>query len=208
MALHIDRIKETNQERVGAGPKNMIGERYGKLIVVSSAGYEKTSDGKNRALYNCKCDCGNECVIRSVYLRTGDTNSCGCLKSLGELQISNLLKDNSLKFNREFQVKIEGLNPGFFRFDFQVITDKQNYFIEFDGEQHYSSRFFYRFGPSDKAEEMFRGLVERDKIKNKYCLENGIPLIRIPYTKIDKIEIEDLLLESTDFLIKGGLNEQ
>lgn len=52
----------------------LIGERYGSLLVVSSA------PNKNRKTYwNCICDCGNECVVATHELRSGDTKSCGCL---------------------------------------------------------------------------------------------------------------------------------
>jgi hypothetical protein len=47
------------------------GERFGKLVVV----------GVNKAGYsNCVCDCGNECVVDNWALRSGKTNSCGCLR--------------------------------------------------------------------------------------------------------------------------------
>lgn len=57
-----------------AGIKNEIGNRYGKLRVVSYAG----TNGHN-ALWNCVCDCGTECIKLGVMLRSGKTQSCGCL---------------------------------------------------------------------------------------------------------------------------------
>ena len=42
---------------------------------------------------------------------------------------------------------------------------------------------------------------ERDLIKNQWCRENDIPLIRIPYTHLTQLCIEDLLLETSQFLI-------
>lgn len=44
---------------------------------------------------------------------------------------------------------------------------------------------------------------ERDKIKNNYCLEHKIPLIRIPYTYLSKINIIDLKLETSSFVERG-----
>ena len=44
---------------------------------------------------------------------------------------------------------------------------------------------------------------EHDSYKNNWCKENNIPIIRIPYTYQEKITIEDLLLESSNFLLKG-----
>ena len=36
--------------------------------------------------------------------------------------------------------------------------------------------------------------IKNDEIKNKYCKDNNIPLIRIPYTKLNSLTIKDLLL--------------
>ncbi len=52
------------------------GQRFGRLIVIEKA--EKTDVGKN-AFWLCKCDCGNEKIIGSRNLRSGDSQSCGCL---------------------------------------------------------------------------------------------------------------------------------
>lgn len=54
---------------------DMIGKRYGRLTVISQS--ESITPG--RLLWLCKCDCGNECVVRGISLRRGDRKSCGCL---------------------------------------------------------------------------------------------------------------------------------
>lgn len=46
--------------------------------------------------------------------------------------------------------------------------------------------------------------MERDKKKTDYCLKNNIPLIRIPYYKKQDLTIEDLKLQTTQFLMKEG----
>lgn len=52
-----------------------VGNRYGRLVVLS---YEH--DKRNGALWVCRCDCGNEVVVRGGQLRRGITQSCGCLR--------------------------------------------------------------------------------------------------------------------------------
>lgn len=52
--------------------KNIIGNRYGKLTVIS---YDT-----NR-YYLCSCDCGNTKSIRRDKLLNGMTKSCGCIKT-------------------------------------------------------------------------------------------------------------------------------
>lgn len=53
---------------------NIIGEKYGKLTVVSE--HSKTRNGHER--YTCLCDCGNSCNILKTHLRQNNTKSCGC----------------------------------------------------------------------------------------------------------------------------------
>jgi len=60
--------------------------------------------------------------------------------------------------------------------------------IEYDGEQH------FKFVPTiHKTQEAFDALVARDMLKNKLLRENGVALIRIPYsTKIENSLFDDL----------------
>ena len=61
---------------------------------------------------------------------------------------------------------------------------KDNICIEFDGSQH-----FYPFDDSEYYKNEFVKLQLNDKIKNEYCLNNNIKLIRIPYTEIKNINV-------------------
>jgi len=40
-----------------------------------------------------------------------------------------------------------------------------------------------------------------DEYKNNWCKENNIPLIRIPYNHLNELKIEDLMLETSKFVI-------
>lgn len=53
---------------------NMIGKRFGKLIVVSE--HSKTRNGHIR--FVCSCDCGRTSHVLGTHLRQGNTKSCGC----------------------------------------------------------------------------------------------------------------------------------
>lgn len=54
----------------------MIGQTFGRLLVTEQA--LSFPDGKIAWL--CKCDCGNNCIIRGGNLQSGNTHSCGCLQ--------------------------------------------------------------------------------------------------------------------------------
>ena len=53
----------------------MLGKKFGRLVVVRKAG--KTKGRKYQ--YLCQCDCGKTSVVRIDYLRSGHTQSCGCI---------------------------------------------------------------------------------------------------------------------------------
>ena len=55
--------------------KDLIGERFGMLIVVERSGRSKNGNAK----WRCVCDCGGEIVVRSDHLKRGRTTHCGCL---------------------------------------------------------------------------------------------------------------------------------
>ena len=51
--------------------------------------------------------------------------------------------------------------------------------------------------------EPLQEIQYRDQIKNQWCIDNNIPIIRIPYTHLSNITIKDLVLETSDFIYKG-----
>ena len=72
---------------------------------------------------------------------------------------------------------------------------RSKYLIEFDGIQHFQPIEY--FGGITE----FKERKQNDEIKNNYCKINNIPLIRIPYTALKTLQLEDLLLETTQYLI-------
>jgi 5-methylcytosine-specific restriction endonuclease McrA len=65
------------QMRNGNSLLDLTGKRYGLLFVLKRVG----SDRSGYAKWLCRCDCGNEKAIFGGNLRSGNTKSCGCVKS-------------------------------------------------------------------------------------------------------------------------------
>lgn len=57
--------------------QNLVGLKFNKLLVLEHAG--KNPIGKHQ--YLCKCDCGNTTIARSEDIKSGNTKSCGCIRS-------------------------------------------------------------------------------------------------------------------------------
>lgn len=56
---------------------DLKGQRFGMLVAKRRVGTNK----HRKALWRCKCDCGNLTTVSSVDLKSGNTKSCGCLGS-------------------------------------------------------------------------------------------------------------------------------
>lgn len=59
-----------------SGKKNIVGQRFGRLVAVKDLGY---SPRYGNSLWLCTCDCGNTVTVTLSHLGK-DTNSCGCLR--------------------------------------------------------------------------------------------------------------------------------
>jgi len=55
---------------------NLIGQRFGRLTVIT----KNHKDKWGQWCWLCKCDCGNEVIVRGQSLKSGGTQSCGCLQ--------------------------------------------------------------------------------------------------------------------------------
>lgn len=91
-------------KNMGKKAKDMTGEVYGKLTVISRAG---SSNVGRVATWNCQCECGNLCVVRGTCLRSGHTKSCGCLQK--EIATKTHMKDlTEQRFGRLLVVGLSG----------------------------------------------------------------------------------------------------
>lgn len=58
--------------------KNLIGQRFGRLTVISEA--PRGEKYPRQKWYRCRCDCGNEINLNTYALTGGACRSCGCLQ--------------------------------------------------------------------------------------------------------------------------------
>ena len=56
---------------------DLTGQRFGKLTAIAPA-----ENIGSRTAWLCRCDCGQETVVKTVHLRDGHRTSCGCDKEL------------------------------------------------------------------------------------------------------------------------------
>lgn len=150
---------------------NLIGNKYGKLTVIEMLDVNK----HHKQLCKCLCECGKETIVVASSLISNHTLSCGCLISYYNRFIDNYLNEINIRHQSEYPIIYNNTR---YRFDFYL--PDYNTFIEYDGSQHYELSHYYKDN-IEKNKKVLYNTQKRDKIKNQYCKENNINLLRIPY---------------------------
>lgn len=168
--------------------QDMIGRRFGYWQVLEKS--DKRNSG-GVIYYKCRCeynDCGIVKDVLGTSLRQGQTLTCGAHSNIsqGNEKIKLILQQANIDF--EIEKKFSTcIDKACLPFDFFV---NNQYLIEYDGIQHFKE------GPFN-----LEYTQAHDAIKTQWCKDNNIPLIRIPYTHFKNLQLEDLLLETTKFLV-------
>ena len=177
-------------------PIDITGQKFGHLTAIKIKRY----DSNNGYIWECQCDCGNECFVSYCNLNTERVSECpfcsrrkamiklGKNGSKGSNKIKEILNNNNIKY--ELEKSFTDLkDKNFLFYDFYL--PEYNILIEYDGQQHFKE------GSKTSMmcnKEKFKETLLHDKIKNDYAIKNNIPLIRIPYYDIDNIQLNDLIM--------------
>lgn len=183
-----ERAAESNMERGGG---DLTGQRFGRLVVLSFSRWLTKNNGKRKRVWLCQCDCGNICEVQHQYLKYGDTNSCGCISSVGNMTINRYLNSHNINYKTEYSF------PNFFtekggkyRYDFAIFNNKNELLclIEYQGDIHFKYR-----DSSWNTKEKFEERQKSDIIKKEYCDNNNIKLYYITYEEDIEKKLEEIL---------------
>lgn len=103
-----------------------------------------------------------------------------CKLSKGELNIKKFLENNKIEYIPQYRFK-DCRDKNTLPFDFYL--PNHNVCIEYDGKQHFEPYWCDVDGVS------FNLTKKHDGIKNNFCSENNIKLIRIKYDDINILNI-------------------
>lgn len=143
--------------------------------------------------------CGTEFdILIGNFLKRGDGCPACSIISKGEDRIKRFLISHNINYkkNKTFSDCRDKKNLSF---DFKIDFGKNNddfVLIEYNGMQHY--KYCYKFGSLEDFEKQ----KIHDEIKIKYCRDNNIKLIIIPYWKLHNIE--EILESEILCLLEGG----
>lgn len=61
-------------------PDNLVGKKFGRLVVMEQSEYSTTPQGRKLARWKCSCECGQDnFIVLGDSLRAGKATSCGCV---------------------------------------------------------------------------------------------------------------------------------
>ena len=181
---------------------NLVGQKFGKLTVIKKTNKRRCGC----VVWLCKCDCGNFYEAPSVHLKDGHIKSCGCLSSKGELKIQEILEQGEIPFKRQYSFpELKSKKNKLLKFDFAIFKDDNLMcLIEFHGRQHYEVVDY--FG----GEDQFKTQQENDALKEEFCKKNDIPLLIIPHTEYEQINIDYItnFLKKENVYVNQGENDK
>ena len=82
---------------------NITGQRFGKLVAIELVPKEERTWSNKERAWRCKCDCGNEVIVRQRSLRGARmTQSCGCVRKLEAFLATNGVKGLDREYLESF----------------------------------------------------------------------------------------------------------
>lgn len=135
---------------------------------------------RTKIMFKCK-KCGNAWNAYPYSILEG-TGCPKCNESHGEKEVQNWLDKHNISYVRQMKFD-KCIDIALLPFDFYLPNN--NICIEYDGKQHFSPVDLYG------GKQGFIIRKKHDDIKNKFCEENNINLIRIPYYKNVETELNN-----------------
>lgn len=145
-------------------------------------GFDDNRFGTRQGL-KFRCSCGKEFSTTISSFQNGKFRCEECAKSISRLEFlfKNYLDEIREKYIYQYSLnQCRDILP--LPFDF-YLADK-NILVEIDGEGHYYPCNFNQIS-IENAIKTFDITKKHDEIKNRFCEENNIKLIRIPYFLFD-----------------------
>ena len=191
-----DRIKNQDKNKTIFGAKKArekhspykINTKWGHLTIKEITNKRDCSGNK---IVKCICDCGKSDLLyeysTSYLYNENYQRRCPLCKiktvSSGEEKIQKILTDNGIQFFKEYIFE-NCFNPKTnYKLLFDFYLPDYNCCIEYDGIQHFKTNSYFQHNSLENRKD-------RDSIKDNFCKENNIKLIRIPYWDYNKISIE------------------
>lgn len=158
--------------------ENLIGKRFGRLTVIKRVENYISPKGQSHSRWLCKCDCGNEKIIKSMYLKNGTTKSCGCIHK--EVLSEKLKKTNPYDLSGEYGIGYTFKGEKFY-FDLEDYNKIKGYCWHLTGYPDKTTKTKYVSSFDSNGKTLFMHRL----IKNIHNLDTKIQVDHLNHDKQD-----------------------
>jgi hypothetical protein len=116
---------------------------------------------------------------------------CSKKKSTYAVLTENYLNNNNIIYDTEYKI-LGCQDKDLLRFDYCIKNQDKFILLEVDGQFHYKISYGGEYGLSEQQ--------RRDEIKNQFCKENNIPLIRVPYWEFKNDNYKQIIMEGVKII--------
>jgi len=145
---------------------DLTGQKFGRLTVI-----KKINNDEKYLTWLCKCDCGNEKIVRGDSLRGGITKSCGCL--IKEAPNNRMRLDYGIASMRRMinnyksNAKRRGIEYKLTEEQFKEITQRDCYYCGAKPNNAYHQKW-------QNGTYVYNGIDRIDNTKG-YTIDNVVP---------------------------------
>lgn len=112
---------------------------------------------------------------------------CGQRKSKGNDETAKILKELGCNFRREVGFpRLKDKKE--LHYDFGEIDILPDELIEYDGDIHFTQKGTRKSSNPNRKPDTLEDRMRRDIIKDQFAIDNGLSLLRIPYTKFSQLK--------------------
>jgi hypothetical protein len=151
------------------------------------------TNSNNRSIIEYRCGCGRlfYTTAHKIKRKMGYCNYCNNIISKNERLMEQFLQSLNIEYDTEYTFhSCKDHKP--LPFDFHLT--QYDCLIEIDGEQHFKAVCFGGIS-QEEAQQKFEAQQHRDKIKDDFCKNNNIPLLRIPYWEFKNDNYKQIFLD-------------
>ena len=152
-----------------------------------------------KAIFKCfKCEHEFKSIISQIS-RGRWCKFCHAMKNKFIKKLVEIFYDMGIKYDVEVSVKCGGR---ILRWDMVVYNNKREFYIESDGEHHFSFEGLVSSCrtniSNEKAQKEFEYQREKDLLKEKHIVDNNKLLFRISYNQFDDLEelVQEMISKS------------
>ena len=145
---------------------DLTGQRFGRLVVESFAGTNKSRE----SLWLCNCDCGKQITTRGSSLKNGETKSCGCFQR----ELSKRIAKEKFTTHGKNETRLYGIWQKMIN---RTENPDQHHFEYYKGrgikvceEWRNSFQAFYDWAVSNGYRDNLT--IDRIDVNGDYCPEN------------------------------------